>query len=57
MEPVFEREMSFTVSSRGYGGGSGYRLIPKNKATTLTYRGYLDHANAVGTLTVRLFKA
>lgn len=47
-----------TVSSTSmHGGGSGYRLLPKNQATTLTYRGDLDHANAVGTLTVLLFKA
>ncbi|EIJ9817071.1 DUF1983 domain-containing protein [Salmonella enterica] len=47
-----------SVSSTAmHGGGSAYRFLPRNVSTTLSYGGQLDHANAVGTLTVLLFKA
>lgn len=47
-----------SVSSTAmHGGGSAYLFLPRNVSTTLSYGGQLDHANAVGTLTVLLFKA
>ncbi|HAD5483764.1 TPA_asm: DUF1983 domain-containing protein [Salmonella enterica subsp. enterica serovar Typhi str. CT18] len=46
-----------SVSSTAmHGGGSAYLFLPRNVSTTLSYGGQLDHANAVGTLTVLLFK-
>lgn len=39
------------------GGGTGYILLPAGNATTLTYAGNLDHADAVPFVTVLLFKA
>lgn len=44
-------------STEMHGGGSAYLFLPRNVSTTLTYGGKLDHANAVGVLTVLLFKA
>ncbi|EBG4155153.1 DUF1983 domain-containing protein, partial [Salmonella enterica] len=42
-----------SVSSTAmHGGGSAYLFLPRNVSTTLSYGGQLDHANAVGTLTV-----
>ncbi|ENT8808023.1 phage tail protein [Salmonella enterica subsp. enterica serovar Agona] len=47
-----------SVSSTAmHGGGSAYLFLPRNVSTTLSYGGQLNHANAVGTLTVLLFKA
>ena len=47
-----------SVSSTAmHGGGSAYLFLPRNVSTTLSYGGQLDHAHAVGTLTVLLFKA
>ncbi|WP_339030895.1 phage tail tip fiber protein [Salmonella enterica] len=43
-------------STEMHGGGSAYLFLPRNVSTTLTYGGKLDHANAVGVLTVLLFK-
>lgn len=40
-----------------HGGSSGYVLLPAGNATTLSYGGNLNHANAVPILTVLLFKA
>lgn len=40
-----------------HGGSSGYLLLPAGNATTLSYGGNLNHANAVPILTVLLFKA
>lgn len=40
-----------------HGGSSGYVLLPAGNATTLSYGGDLNHANAVPILTVLLFKA
>ncbi|EKY4261282.1 DUF1983 domain-containing protein [Salmonella enterica] len=46
-----------SVSSTAmHGGGSAYLFLPRNVSTTLSYGGQLDHANAVGTLTVLLLK-
>lgn len=46
-----------SVSSTAmHGGGSAYLFLPRNVSTTLSYGGQLDHANAVGTLIVLLFK-
>lgn len=46
-----------SVSSTAmHGGGSAYLFLPRNVSTTLSYGGQLNHANAVGTLTVLLFK-
>ncbi|ECP1586216.1 DUF1983 domain-containing protein [Salmonella enterica] len=46
-----------SVSSTAmHGGGSAYLFLPRNVSTILSYGGQLDHANAVGTLTVLLFK-
>lgn len=39
-----------------HGGSSGYVLLPAGNATTLSYGGNLNHANAVPILTVLLFK-
>ncbi|HGP3223032.1 TPA: phage tail protein, partial [Salmonella enterica] len=41
-------------STEMHGGGSAYLFLPRNVSTTLTYGGKLDHANAVGVLTVLL---
>ena len=40
-----------------HGGSSGYLLLPAGNATTLSYGGNLNHANAVPVLTILLFKA
>lgn len=40
-----------------HGGSSGYVLLPAGNATTLSYGGKLNRANAVPILTVLLFKA
>ncbi|MGS9609523.1 phage tail tip fiber protein [Salmonella enterica subsp. enterica serovar Infantis] len=40
-----------------HGGSSAYILLPAGNATTLTYSGNLNHADAVPFLTVLLFKA
>ncbi|UGO52081.1 tail fiber protein [Citrobacter phage vB_CfrD_Brooksby] len=40
-----------------HGGSSCYVLLPAGNATTLSYGGNLNHANAVPILTVLLFKA
>lgn len=39
------------------GGGTGYILLRAGNATTLTYNGSLDHADAVPFVTILLFKA
>ncbi|HAC8812674.1 TPA_asm: DUF1983 domain-containing protein [Salmonella enterica] len=39
------------------GGSTGYILLPAGNATTLTFSGSLDHADAVPFVTVLLFKA
>ncbi|WDR21627.1 host specificity protein J [Salmonella phage vB_SenS_UTK0007] len=43
-------------STAMHGGGSAYIMLPAGNATTLSYGGSLDHANAVPVLTVLLFK-
>ena len=40
-----------------HGGSSAYIMLPAGQATTLTYSGDLNHADAVPILTVLLFKA
>ncbi|EDJ1279879.1 phage tail protein [Salmonella enterica] len=43
-------------STAMHGGGSAYIMLPAGNATTLSYGGSLNHANAVPVLTVLLFK-
>ncbi|MGL7694407.1 MULTISPECIES: phage tail tip fiber protein [unclassified Salmonella] len=50
-------QIASVSSTAMHGGGSAYLFLPRNVSTTLSYGGQLDHANAVGTLTVLLFKA